>query len=273
MDEVILSSEKLPNEIIIDRQILKSLVKEYSEQVRKTHGWTTPLSIFISVLLCIFATTSFKPIFGASAERVETAVWILCFIFLAWTIYQLIVSFQCSAESKFYSSLYENIKNVPDNTVIFIIKLTKDGIPRLLVEKKPSWGCYFLPYTSKNDVHISQENISDFKNTISYYLGIASDDVSVDHLEDYPLISSKFSPKDKVYKQFNFDFLFFTIPKEKMLENYERSPFHVGGKTFEWMTIAELQSDPKTQERNGDILDHLDKNYTYLLAKLKDSFQ
>ncbi|HEA3089152.1 TPA: hypothetical protein RVR74_004252 [Aeromonas salmonicida] len=268
-----MSIEKLPNEIIIDRQILKSLVREYGEKVRKEHGWATPLSFFISIFLCIIATTSFKGVLGLSSEQVNTIVWILFYSSLASTIFQIYKSCKLHADESFYLDLYKNIKNIPDNTVIYIIKLTRDNIPRLLVEKKPSWGCYFLPYSSKNGDNISEKNISDFKNTISSYLGISSRDVSVDHLKDFPLISSKFSPKDKVYKQFNFDFLFFTIPKEKMLENYESSPFCVGGRTFEWMTIPDLQKDHKTLERNGDIIDHLEKNYTELLSKLEDSFR
>ncbi|WP_324039780.1 hypothetical protein [Aeromonas dhakensis] len=267
-----MSSNNLPNEIIIDRHILKSLIKSYSEEVKKEHGWATPLSVAISIFLCIVATTSFKGILGLSSEQMGTIVWILFILSIFSTAHQIYRACKCKAEESLYKNIYENIKNIPDNTVIYIIKLTRDNIPRLLVEKKPSWGCYFLPYSSKNGDSISEKNISDFKKTISSYLGISNEDVSVDHLKDFPLKSSKFSPKDKVYKQFNFDFLFFTIPKEKMLENYESSPFCVGGRTFEWMTIPDLQKDHKTLERNGDIIDHLDKNYTELLSKLEDSF-
>lgn len=263
----------LPEDILVSKDRLSSILKTYKESIRKEDRWHTPLGIVTSVLLCVAATSSFQEIWLLTNDQVELLVYLSGIISLSWFIYAFFQSRSGKADPNFYLELQDSLKNAPDYTVIYIIKLTKDEIPRILVEKKASWNCYFLPYASRNQSgDFSNQNITDFQKTIASYLGISNEFVSIDHFREFPLVSNKYSPKDRVSKQFNFDFFFFTVPKEKMLDDYEKSPFKVGGKEFYWMTLDELSKDAMTMEKNGDVIQHLEKHFTEFLARTRDSF-
>lgn len=265
--------KNIPEHIVVNKDRLASIVKSYKEAVRREYSWPTPLGIFISVLLCIVATNSFQEIWFLTKDQVALLVYLLGLFSFGWLLKALLGLRKNKADSNFYSQLVQSLKNTPDYTVIYIIKLTTDEIPRVLVEKKASWNCYFLPYVARSGSgDISNQNISDFQKTIASYLGVSSDAVSIDHFRDFPLVSEKYSPTDMVAKQFNFDFFFFTVPKQKMLNNYDKSPFKVGGKEFYWMTLSELMADSMTMEKNEDIINHLDKNFTEFFSKTQDSF-
>lgn len=263
----------IPENVVVNKDRLASIVKTYKEAVKREHGWPTPLGIFISVLLCIVATNSFQEILFLTKDQVALLVYLLGGLSLCWLLKAIWDLRKDKADSNFYVDLVQSLKNTPDYTVVYIIKLTKDEIPRVLVEKKASWNCYFLPYVSRTSAgDISKQNISDFQKTIASYLGVSSDIVSIDHFRDFSLVSEKYSPTDKVAKQFNFDFFFFSVPKERMLNDYDKSPFKIGGKEFYWMTLSELMSDDMTMEKNGDIINHLETNFTEFFAKTQDSF-
>lgn len=265
--------KNIPENVVINKDRLGSIVKNYKDAVKREQGWPTPLGIFVSVILCIVATNSFQEVLFLTKDQVALIVYLLGVASFVWLAKTLVGSQKDKAESIFYSELAQNIKNIPDYTVVYIIKLTKDEIPRVLVERKASWNCYFLPYVSRVGAgDISSQNITDFQKTIASYLGVPSDFVSIEHFRDFSLVSEKYSPTDKVSKQFNFDFFFFTIPKDRMLNDYDKSPFKVGGKDFYWMTLDELMKDAMTMEKNGDIIKHLEDNYTEFFTKTQDSF-
>lgn len=264
---------KPPETIVINNARLQSIVSEYGKEMAARVGWTVPAAFLFSVVLCV-PVSDFKPYAGLTGDQVKLIVYLFGLVSLAWTIIELLKLRNDLPHVKFERSLSDSIINTPDFTVMYLIKLTTDHVPRILVEKNPTWNCYFLPYVSRPSADLfSFEKITELRNTIASYLAIAKDDVNIDHLREYSLISEKFSEKDKVQKQFNFDFFFFSIPASKMMANYNNSPLVVGGKTFFWMTLDELLNDPVTRERNGDVLQHLQKNYAPLFVTASDSIK
>lgn len=270
----VLSNENkgLPESIVIGRDRLIFLIGEYKEGIKKEHGWPAPAGIFTSVFLCIAATSDFQSFWFFSVDQTQMLVYGLLILSGVWLVYVVSSAPIGEADQRLMSELTGSIKNKPDYTVIYIIKLTKDEIPRLLVEEKPQWECFFLPHVSRMLELNFSNSIPSFKKTIASYLGISCECVNVDHLTQFSLTSEKYSPKEKLYKQFNFDFLFFTLPKDKMLDSFNQSPFRVGGKTFYWKTLDELMADHKTMDRNGDVIEHLERNYSFFFVNTKDSF-
>lgn len=208
-------NSQLPNQILINKDRLLTIFGDYKNNVQNGSDWKTPLGVLISVCLCVFATENFNGVLGLNADQVAILVYMLGFVaafFLVKSIFRL---FSSKAEDKLKKDIIESILNVPDYTVIYIIKLTKDNIPRILVEKKTTWDCYFLPYAArKSSGLMSTHNITEFQRTIASYLGLQADAVSIEHLRECALISEKFSPKDQVYKQYNFDFFSLTYKKK-----------------------------------------------------------
>jgi hypothetical protein len=235
---------KLPETIVINSTKLESLILDYGKDVKGQFGWPVPAAFLFSVILCI-PVSEFKATWGLTADQIKILVYLAGIASLIWTCFELRQIFKTSPHSSFVKNLADSIKNTPDFTVMYLIKLTKDQIPRILVEKNNTWKCYFLPYVSRSPADLfSTEKLDELTRTISAFLGISSDGVTIDHLREYGLISEKYSQSDQVQKQFNFDFFFFSVPADKMLENYDISPFAVGGKTFYWMTLDELQNEP-----------------------------
>jgi hypothetical protein len=264
---------QLPNQILINRDRLLTIFGDYKNGVQSGSDWRTPIGILISVILCVFATEDFNSVSILTKDQVALLVYLIGLGAFFFFVRSVVRSFSLKAEDELEKDIMESILNVPDYTVIYIIKLTKDNIPRILVEKKATWDCYFLPYAArKSSGLMSTHNITEFQRTIASYLGLQADAVSIEHLRECALISEKFSPKDQVYKQYNFDFFFFNIQKENMLENYEQPEFRVGGKSFYWMTLDDLTADAKTMDRNGDVINHLQDNYTEIFSKTGDSF-
>lgn len=264
----------LPENLVIGKDRLFLLIDEYKRGIKSEHGWPAPAGILVSVTLCLFVTDRFVPFLMLTADQTRLLVYLLGIASFLWLGNEILKSRFGSAQEKLESEILESIKNAPDFTVIYLIKLTKDQVPRVLVEWKDSWDCYFLPYVARNQRDdFSTQSLTALQKTVASYLGISSDAVSIDHLRDYSFISEKYSPKDKVHKQYNFDFFFFSVPKEKMIENYTSSPFTVGGKTYFWKTISELMADVKTMANNGDVVSHLEKNYSSLVVGTGESFR
>lgn len=267
------NSFKLPETVVINSTKLQSLVSDYGREMGGRVGWTVPAAFLLSVVLCI-PVSDFKAFLGLTADQVKLIVYLIGIVSFFWTLAELRKIIKEKPFLSFQKGIAESLINTPDFTVMYLIKLTTDHLPRILVEKNPTWNCYFLPYTSRTATDgFSTKKITELKSTISSYLAISNDAVNIDHLRDYTFTSEKFSEKDKVQKQFNFDFFFFSIPANKMMANYNNSPLVVGGKTFYWMTLDELLNDPVTLQRNGDVLQHLQRNYGPLFVTANDSIR
>lgn len=267
-------SNLLPNNLSISSDRLLSIVSDYRKVIEEKNSWQAPLGILVSIVMCIVATKEYQPVFGFNGEQVQVAIYMFgvgCFI---WLVRKIISYCKSNPENLFEQDIINSIKNVPEFTVVYIVKLTKDGIPRVLVEEKQSWKCFFLPYVaSSRNAKFSIEKLSELQVTIASLLGISSKSVTVEHLRDYSLVSEKYSPTDETVKQFNFDFFFFTVPKVNMVKDYKSSPFKVGGRVYYWKTINELMDDEATMLRNGDVIEHLNKHYSELLANTGESFK
>jgi len=250
----------LPDQIVINSARLEKIIDDHIASEKKARDWKTPAGILFTFITC-YLVTDFKPRFSIPAESIELIFIISSILLTALVIY---LAFKESSKTTpdYKEAIHKALINKPDYTVIYFIKLTLDNIPRLLVEeKKGKWDCFFLPYVARKEGDIfNHEMLKQLKSTISNYLGINGEQIEIDHLDNLQLSSSKISRSDGCTKQYFFDFFFVSIPKESMVKNYEQYPFSIAGKTYHWKTIDELESDPKTLDRNGDILKHLKEN-------------
>lgn len=260
---------KLPEELVINSSTLELILKKYHEKLSSKNSWTFPFGVFLSLLLCLMVS-DFKDKFGLKAIQWETLVVIFLIVSLLWLFKDLIKSWKEEPFEVLMSDIQNNIKNIPEYTAIYFIKSKIDDIPKILVEKNMTWDCFFLPYVHYSpyeSIHAQKEK--HLKKTIAGFLGIKYKRIDITHIENYSLISEKYSESERIKKQFNFEFFAFRIAASEM-RGIEKE-FSVGGKGFCWMTLDELESDRNTTDKNGDVINHLRKNYNVFFNEVRDS--
>jgi hypothetical protein len=97
--------------------------------------------------------------------------------------------------------------------------------------------------------------------------------INVERVPGVDLRSAKYSVRHQQGTQYRFSFYLVTLSFAASLPTYLRNAkFTHNGRTFEWLTIAEMEQDPNTQNRNLDVTRYIDDNATQLLRVPPDSF-
>ena len=137
----------------------------------------------------------------------------------------------------------------------------------MLVEKKGSWACYFLPYVkqaalteyTKNQKYGTTKSLGD-------KLGVNAENIKIDLLQEFNFKSEKFDPPQKVVKEYHFEVFHVTITGNKLQNN----DFEIGDRNYYWKTLNELEKDENTKRNNKDIMNHLRDNYNDLILKVSN---
>lgn len=132
---------------------------------------------------------------------------------------------------------------------IIVIKDTFNQYPnRYLVYEDKSWDCeLFLNY--KKNIN----NESFIKSRISSDLKIDVSDISLDFVGQE--IHEKYSVKDKVNKVYCHRFYRANISKFPDMAKCDQ--FECDGKVYHWRTMAEMEDDKNTMEKNKDIIGYV----------------
>ena len=200
----------------------------------KTWGWTE--TVYASVFACIIVYTIF--LYRIKSKKINTK-----------TIAEQI------REKAYRDAAY---------TAIFIIariKTDQDDRQKIevLVQKKESWNCDFLPYWELDKEHTLEEQIETLRDGLASRLNIRSQAVHIFHLEGEGCSRIKKTiPTDKD----NFYYHeFYTVSINPNLEN-------VLLKDQKWRNIDDLENDVNIVRVNSDVIDNLSR----LKNKIIDSF-
>ena len=99
-------------EITEDKLIV--ILTRFLQKVRRTLTWSTPLSLFVTLLLTIL-TADFNKAFLGISKEVWTAIFYISFAgSIAYTIYGGIAAWRAAKEST-VENVVEKIKDVVDN--------------------------------------------------------------------------------------------------------------------------------------------------------------
>ena len=96
--------------IEITEDKLENILLKFSTSIRRTQNWTTPLSVFVTILLAILTTDINKSFMGIPKETWSAIFCLGLFISAVWTIISLIKAFLNRRESKVESAI-QRIKN------------------------------------------------------------------------------------------------------------------------------------------------------------------
>lgn len=260
----------IPDVILIDFSKLKLALHNYERLKALKHNWTTPFGIALSLLLTILVS-DFKEKMGLAGQRWETIIYFALLISIGWLIYSVYSTLKNNPMEVLLDEIAEGIKNIPEYTAIFLVKVKKNNIPIVLVERNKSWDAYFLPYAhySPNEP-IDRQGEDSLRKVMAGFLGVCESTLCLERLKDFRLVSEKFSESEKMVKQFHFEFFttYFSGPE---LDCFFEDEFDIGGKKFVWKTLDELEADENTVSRNGDVIDHLRKHYSILFHKIRDT--
>jgi hypothetical protein len=258
--------------ITINRSDLKLYIKEHNEDQSIKDRWHFPLTALISLAIAL-ATTTFQPnvtipITNWSIEIPDGAravLWAATIFFLIWTIISTYRSLKTDDPlHTLLNKIDSSILNKPDRTSVFIVKRTNGDRIELLVEKKRSWDCFFLPYVKQSALtEYTPLQKNDTTQSLGDKLGIAPNKIKIDLLQEFNFKSEKFDPPQKVVKEYHFEVFHVAIN-----EALNDEVFNVGDRTYHWKTLNDLEEDIETRNNNKDIINHLRDNYNYLIAKV-----
>lgn len=262
---------KFPEHIIISSSKLELMLTEYQEKFAVKNNWNVPLGVFITLVVCLMVS-DFKDKFGFKAMQWETTIFIAAILSVIWLVKELITIRNNKPLEELLTEIQENIKNIPEYTAVCFIKSNQENSPVVLVEDNLTWGCFFLPHVHYSPYEEIEEQKVKIKKAISGFLGIVNDNITIEHLKEHSLSSEKYSESEKINKQYNFEFFSFYISSPEDLKISDQK-FDVRGKKFVWMSLDELESDKKTQQKNLDVIGHLRKNYNTFFVDIRDSIK
>ncbi|MDD2136769.1 hypothetical protein [Pseudomonas kurunegalensis] len=262
--------------ITLNRSDLKLYIKEYDEAQKSKQSWHLPITILFSLLIAV-TTTSFQPNISIPFSNIKLEIpsgmsLVLWFSTCLTTIWTLLAFRKCRTAKNptelLLNKINLSILNKPDRTSVFIIKRsTPDGQIELLVEKKKSWSCYFLPYVKQLELtEYSSNQKTGTTESLGNKLGRDAKDIKIELLQNFNFKSEKFDPPQKVVKEYHFEVFHVSITGAP----FASPEFSVGDRAYHWKSLNDLEQDEDTKRNNKDILNHLRDNYNELIVKVSN---
>lgn len=124
----------------------------------------------------------------------------------------------------------------------FSLVAIKNSKGKYLQKYDERWDCWLFPYLRSTDNN--KENVDDF---VSRLFDL---EISTEYL--CTAKHCKYSVSDDVYKIYNHKL--YRVLIDESLENRIESIFDASDSEYQWMSIAEMESDEVIMEKNDDIV-------------------
>lgn len=227
------------NEIQLNKKELELLLeskKEYIGNKVLFDGILSGASFVLSALLGSYGET-----FGDGGIYAKIVFVAVGFFFSVKAICDTIKS----VKNKYsYEDLMKDIgklNKIEHSHYIIAIKNTFDKFPnKYLLYYDSRWDCkLFLNYSENADII----------ECLSNDLKIGSDNINIEYKAEET--HNKFSESHKEYRLYHHTLLNaeIDIPKE-----YQKDTFTVDGKTYYWLSIADMEKDKRIQQVNSDVV-------------------
>ena len=118
---------------------------------------------------------------------------------------------------------------------------------RFLLYYDTRWDCKFFIYCPTKDSESDNEDNIRFR--LSSELKIDPALISVRYITEQ--IYQKYSISDRIYKYYDHKLYLADIP---FTDAIKKSVFKIDGKSFFWMSIAEMEKDPNIKKKNLDVV-------------------
>lgn len=231
-------------QLLIDKTKLELLLVKKKQHIGKTLTLDSLMSS-ISFLISVYFA-SYETVWGISGNTLKVVFSILGIIFLFKSIYDLWKNKKCNYT---YNDLFADINTLNEithNHSIIIVKDSFNKYPdRFLVYDDKVWECrLFINYNE------NENNEAFIKSHLSSELKV---DISDSTLKFTTMkIHEKLSQRDKINKMYCHKFYLADI--KEFPQCAKDDTFTIGGKTYHWVTIEDLEADENAMAKNSDII-------------------
>lgn len=189
-----------------------------------------------------------------------TVIGILMIFNLCLLIYKILNRNHLKINEK----IFEQTDKETEYSALFIIsRVTTDlnGVTRksILVQRKDSWNCDFLPYVEIDKKTTLDAQTDTLKKQLASKININDSLIKINHIEDGGCYSIKLSVPDQTEKIFRYEFY------NVFLESFIQPSIF---KSEKWIEIEDFYSDAHIMRINGDVIDNLNR----LKSEICDSF-
>ncbi len=250
--------KNLPSKILIEPSKIDDICsKHFKDDLLDKFFWALLGIIVPSILTIIDSIGDNWGHFETIYATITVALTIVAIIIL---IYKIINR----KNVRINEQIFEHADKETEYSALFVISRIitnakgKKSI-QILVQKKDTWNCDFLPYVDI-DKHLTlddQEN--NLKKQLACKLNINDLHMKINHIEDGGCYSIKLSVPDHTEKIFRYEFY------NVSLESYMKPLLVNSGR---WIEIEDFYSDAHIMRINGDVIDNLNR----LKSKIYDSF-
>lgn len=126
---------------------------------------------------------------------------------------------------------------------------------RFLLYYDTRWKCYLFPNGKSSEDE--EKNEQYLKRDISNSLKISPEAVRIERIGER--IHQKYSVSDQIMKLYHHTF--YELHVAEFPEEARKTEFVIDGKSFRWMSIAEMEKDKRIQEVNRDIVEIVKELY------------
>ena len=231
-------------QILIDKTKLELLLVKKKQHIGRTLTVDSLMSS-ISFLISVYFA-SYEAVFGISGNTLKVVFSLLGIVFLLKSIYDLWKNKKCNYT---YNDLLADINTLNEITHNHSIVVVKDSFnqysARFLVYDDKVWKCrLFINYNENED------NEAFIKSHLSSELKVDISDIAIKFVT--MKVHEKFSQRDKTNKMYCHKFYLANIKQFPLVA--KNDTFTIDGKTYHWVSIAELEGDKAAMTKNSDII-------------------
>jgi hypothetical protein len=261
-----------PGEMItISRDRLNLIIETFFHARRAASGWESALGIAIS-LWVILPITTFVDRAGLKADEWRLLVILAAMAATGWCIISFIRSWQAPMPDDLLDEILNRSDVIDDHRALYLLKaIDRENCYRILAYWDIVWQCYLLPHADIRTIDIRDPaTLESLSTYASRQLGAAPDSVELRHLADGSFQTRKFSEFYKREKSYTFDIMHVRLHGD-IPNHLLKEEFIVGGRKFRWATLATLEAHVDTGRKNGDVIRHLENNFTRLFMQYPDT--
>lgn len=229
---------------LIDETRLNLLLEQKKDCIGKRVTWDSILSAVSFLLGALLA--SYSDLCGIPGVVFKTLFLSAGVFFTCKAVWDVWKSVRNSYS---YKDLLDDINKLDEIKHNYSIVLIRDSFNdhanRFLLVDDPRWECKLFLYYKHN------ENNEDFiTDHLSRELKIDRSDISLSFRFDR--ISEKVSGSDGQRKVYSHKF--YVTEVQNFPDFMKLDTFECDGKIYHWMSIGDLEKDPRAMEKNSDII-------------------
>jgi hypothetical protein len=236
--------------ILLDETKLNLLLETKKRFIGKTVMWDSVLSA-VSFLVSVFLA-SYRDILGIHGIYFKCVFVMIGIFFTGKSIHDVYNSLKNTYTAEDLFNDINKLNQITHNHSIIVIKDSFSKYPnRFLLYFDPRWSCDLFLNFKEN---INNENF--IISSISNRLKIDVADISISYIAQN--IHEKYSvshDENRVYCH-----RLYLVSIKNFPSNMKKGTFKVDGISYKWMSLSEMEENPRIMEVNSDIVQFVKNN-------------